>query len=714
MIRPKARELHGVKGVLVDRAYNEFCKQREQGVTLNADQFCDDFPSIRSELIMMTQAHLYLADNAELAGEEKDAILWPEIGETFLDFDLLQELGIGSFARVFLAAEPKLGNRLVAVKIERDFGLAEAKVLGRLKHPNIVPVYSVQHDAVTGLTAVCMPYVGSATLHDVLYHVFSQPTPQPRASDILDAARNLKHPLDAQADSGAVDLVLQNRTYVDAVRALGAQLAEALAFIHGLGICHRDLKPSNVLLSPQGVPMLLDFNLSIDATDESSFVGGTMPYMSPEQLQGMCSDGHAAPITLDGRSDIFSLGVILFELLTGQNPFGPAAQRGPVRELREQLLQRHLAGAPSARQLNADIDRAFSRLIDRCLAYNPNDRPQSAAEIAAALRKDLTPQRRARRWISRHPQAMVAGLVLCLSLGLVGAATTVYGPRRELPMEAGVRLLEQKQYAQARDKFSQAIAANPKDTAALFARGQTYQQMAATEKIFWQYAYNDFLAIDELKPDARNSACIGYCILQTAGPIEWARQRFQSAIDDGFVSAGVYHDLGYCQQQQLKLDDAEKSLNRAIELNPKMQAAYYTRGRVHWQTALNLATVLKKREQDGFKDEAIALRADIAKRLDAGIKDVESAIDIGPANVSLHHLAARLFAVAAGQGRPGSIDAALEHLGHAVKRGLCAKQFEKDGIFRPMFGDERFKALCKSATAQQFPAPVAFYVDPLK
>jgi Tfp pilus assembly protein PilF len=445
----------------------------------------------------------------------------------------------------------------------------------------------------------------------------------------------------------------------------------------------------------------------------NSLFGGTLPYMSPEQLQATFPDGHAASITPDGRSDIFAFGVILFQLVTGQHPYTPAMLRIPPRELREQLLQRHLAGAPSARLLNPDIDPAFSRLIERCLAYNPNDRPQSAAEIAKALRSDLTPQRRARRWIGRHPRTMVASLLIGLTLGLVGAAT-VSGPRPEHPKEAGVRLFEQKKYAEAREKFSQAIAADPKDTAALFARAKTYQQMAATEKIYGQYAHNDFLAIDELKPDSRNSACIGYCILQTSGHIEWARQRFQSAIDGGFVSAGVYNDLGFCQQKQNKLDDAEKSLNRAIEMAPRMQTAYYARALAHWQTARNLATVLKIKKKEGLVDETVAVRADIAKRLDAGIKDIEKAIEIGPANADFHHLAARLFAVAADQGRPGSKDTALKHLGQAVKRGLSAKQFEYDPFFRPMFGDEQFNALREAAAARQYSAPAAFYVDPLK
>jgi eukaryotic-like serine/threonine-protein kinase len=718
MVVPPARDLHPAKALLLERAYNDFCKLREQGDTPDPDQFCDRFPSIRSAVIRMMLCHLHLADNTALAGKERGAILWPDTGETFLDFHLLQELGSGFFARVFLAAEPKLGNRLVALKIARDGGPIEAKLLGRLMHPNIVPIYSIQDDTTTGLTAVCMPYVGSATLNDVLEHVFSQPTPKPQPRHILDAVRELKHPLDGHAALSAADPFLQDGTYVDAIRSLGAQLADALAFIHGLGICHRDLKPSNVLMSPQGVPMLLDFNLSTGVKDVNVHFGGTLPNMSPEQLQAVGPDGNGPPITLDARSDIFSFGVILFQLLTGRHPYGPVSLKMSWREMWQQLRQGHLDGAQSPRLFNPDIDPAFSQLIERCLAYNPSDRPQSAAAIAKALRSGLTPQRRAGRWISRRPRTMVAGLLLCLTIGLVGAAAvTVVAPRHEHPLDAGVQLFEQKQYAQAREKFSQAIAAEPKDVAALIARGQNYQQMGATEKIYWQYALDDFVAAEKLKQDARTSACIGYCILQTDGPIEWARQRFQSAIDDGFASAEVYNNLGYCQQKQNKLADAKMSLDRAIELNPRMQAAYFTRGNVHFEQAFQLANELARKKTKGRENDvprdAKAIAADIVTRLDAGIQDVEKAVEIGPTHASLNYLAARLYAAAAEYGHDTK-DAALKHLSKAVTGGRADKQLDAQRAFKSILGDKQFHDMCKTAVLQQRSPHMVCCIDPLK
>src|SRR5439155_9925527 len=118
-------------------------------------------------------------------------------------------------------------------------------------------------------------------------------------------------------------------TYVDAILWIVGRLAEGLAHAHDRGILHRDLKPANVLLTDDGQPMLLDFNLSEDCKlrghAAAARVGGTLPYMSPEQLAAFSDRGRV----VDARSDLYSLGLILYELLAGRSPF--PAMSGPVR-----------------------------------------------------------------------------------------------------------------------------------------------------------------------------------------------------------------------------------------------------------------------------------------------------------------------------------------------------------------------------------------------
>src|SRR5207244_4052369 len=115
---------------------------------------------------------------------------------------------------------------------------------------------------------------------------------------------------DQEAGAG----VLEKGTYEDGVASLLGQLAGALAFLHQRGICHRDLKPSNILLSPSGQPLLLDFNLSADGRLPPGRLGGTLPYMAPEQVRAMADSKQPAP---GAPADVFALGVIAYEILTG-------------------------------------------------------------------------------------------------------------------------------------------------------------------------------------------------------------------------------------------------------------------------------------------------------------------------------------------------------------------------------------------------------------
>src|SRR5262249_48165679 len=142
------------------------------------------YPELKHSLRKLLQFHRMLGDNPALLGAAPPT--WPEPGQTFLGFTLLRELGRGAFARVYLASETALGGRLVAGKVSPEGG-AEADMLGRLQHPGIVPVHSVQVDQVSGLTAVCMPYLGNSTLGDVMDHAFSGPVLPNRARVILEA-----------------------------------------------------------------------------------------------------------------------------------------------------------------------------------------------------------------------------------------------------------------------------------------------------------------------------------------------------------------------------------------------------------------------------------------------------------------------------------------------------------------------------------------------
>jgi tetratricopeptide (TPR) repeat protein len=224
--------------------------------------------------------------------------------------------------------------------------------------------------------------------------------------------------------------LLAGRRYVDAVLWLACRLADGLAHAHERGILHQDLKPANVLLADDGQPMLLDFNLSADTklrgSAAAAYVGGTLPYMAPEQLAAF-RDGKPCA---DPRSDLYALGVILCEFLTGRYPF--ALHTGAVAAVLPRMLAERRASPPDPRRWNRAVPPALAAIVRRCLEPEPGRRYQTARQ----LHEDLERQRadrplkhaaepslteRLRKWGRRHPRLAgytVAAVAVVLLLGL--------------------------------------------------------------------------------------------------------------------------------------------------------------------------------------------------------------------------------------------------------------------------------------------------------
>ena len=167
-------ELRQYRSVVLDLAYAEYQQRRQAGEPIDAETFARRFPSLERSLYLLIEVHGLLSQDPDLQLLQ-ESLRWPEAGSRFLQFDLVAEIGRGAFGRVFLATEPALGGRQIVVKVAPHGG-GEAEILGKLKHPNIVPVYSLQEDKTTGLAAFCMPYLGRATLCDVLDRAFSRRT----------------------------------------------------------------------------------------------------------------------------------------------------------------------------------------------------------------------------------------------------------------------------------------------------------------------------------------------------------------------------------------------------------------------------------------------------------------------------------------------------------------------------------------------------------
>ncbi|HEV3143562.1 MAG TPA: protein kinase [Gemmataceae bacterium] len=394
---------------------------------------------------------------------------FPSVGSRFLDFELKAELGSGAFARVYLARQLSLAGRLVALKISVD-SHGEPQKLAKLQHTNIVPIFSAHQDG--PFHALCMPYFGAASLDRILRRVRSALAFPKSGRELVDL---LTDPKTGQLPSNVAEMAsskivreqFDRMTYVEAVVWIAARLASGLAHAHERGILHRDIKPANILLSDDGQPMLLDFNVSTGAGKVRH--GGTPMYMAPEQLENIRQGMRHA----DVRSDLYALGLVLFELLIGQFPF-PVKQRRPGQLLGQLLVERQ-GPPPSPARFNPAISPAVDAIVRRLLEPDPHNRYQSARELQEDLDAHLANQplrhmpepswgERVRKWRRRHPRfasalavAAVAGLFVLLPLTML-----VIRNRQATRAEAITTMVQSREEFRAVEYYTVACMEDPR------------------------------------------------------------------------------------------------------------------------------------------------------------------------------------------------------------------------------------------------------------
>lgn len=619
--------LRDQKSLVLNLAYEEYCLRKEAGEPLALSSYCERFPTCRRSLRRLIAVHECFDEDADLA-RTADDVEWPKVGTQFWGFQLVRELGRGAFAHVYLATQPALGHRPVVVKIAQH-GSGEAETLGRLAHRNIVPVHSVTEDPQTHMTAVCMPYLGSATLMSVLDVGYANGA-APEDGAMIQKIAFEEAILDAVPEMYTIpNNNLQRGTFVDAIVHLMAQLADALAHAHQAGICHRDLKPTNILLTPSGCPMLLDFNLSSNTALLTTLIGGTLPYMPPEQLGSMMIDVADASLAGDPQSDIFALGVILYECLTGELPFGDRPADVPADTAATLMLERQEAGYEPVHRRNRRVNRGLAAVVDQCLKLAQEQRPRSAEEVAAMLRAQLTGTARLTRWAERRRFLVGAsGLGLALFGGVAGTVIASRAPYPVRRYEAGIRAFQQQDYPQSIECFTEVCNARPAAYQPLFARGQALVALGQSVP-----AIADFRQVYELAPSGFAAEWLGYALARE-GHLVSAALYYQKAIEEHlYETAAVYNNLGFGLRQDMKFrSDARDYLTRAIQLDPECQTAYHNRSAVYSQYG-------KKVAPTGAPYGQLA------------IEDIERAIEIGPASGEL------LF------------DAALMYLQHNDTRG---------------------------------------------
>ena len=383
--------------------FEEVCLRREAGLEVNTTEVVGRYPQWSRDLRA-------LFDCERLLRPSGPAAALPEIGETLGPFLLREELGRGASGRTFLATDATLANRPVVVKVvPGDQG--EHLALASLRHTHIVPLFSLQTFPERGLLGLCMPYLGGASLAGMLDDLADLPVAERSGRllvELIDRATQ-SSPATPRAD-GPFRRGLEGVSYVQAVTWIASCLADALHYAHARGLVHMDVKPSNVLITADGQPMLLDFHLARAPIRSGERVagrlGGTPGWMSPEQQAALAAvaRGRPVPAAVDGRSDLFALGL---------------------------LLRLALFGSRTRPERPAGVGLGLADIIRKCLDPDPARRYPDAAALAEDLRRDLDhrplrgvrnrdPLERLQKVRRRHPAALAWGLT-----GLVIAAATI-------------------------------------------------------------------------------------------------------------------------------------------------------------------------------------------------------------------------------------------------------------------------------------------------
>ncbi|MEU5409760.1 serine/threonine-protein kinase [Nocardia asteroides] len=369
-----------------------------------------------------------------------------EIGQRIGDFELLTGLGSGAFARVFLARQTSM-QRLVAVKVSADRG-TEPQTLAQLDHDYIVRVFDQQLlDTEAGgpstarrLRLLYMQFLPGGTLLGLLRWVRATPPAERSGKLLLDAVdAAMEEKGEIRPTDSSVRAELAELSWPETVAWLGRRLAEALDYAAAHGVLHRDVKPANVLLTAEGVPKLADFNISfsrtVAGTSPVAYFGGSLSYMSPEQLEACHPGLGRSAADLDTRSDIYSLGVVLWELLTGAKPFddstAEAAGSGDETTL-EAMLERRSGGVDAAAldRVPENCPAALRRVLLTCLEPDRARRWPDGAVLAKQF--DLCLDERARDLVDPPPKSWRMQLrrfpllAMVLSVGVPNALASWY------------------------------------------------------------------------------------------------------------------------------------------------------------------------------------------------------------------------------------------------------------------------------------------------
>ena len=412
-----------IDNIPIDLLLEELHLRRRLGQSPSWEDYQRRFPQLAQTL------QLWLAAGDTHAARTRSTRQLQEVPELPLggvvdDFQIISLLGQGAFARVYLARQISM-QRLVALKVS-NFGSEEPQALSQLDHPNIVRVYDQRHIDQPAASLLYMQYLPGGSLADIIRQQAHR-EPQVWSGQLIVESIN-GHLLAANQtvpEHSPLRDQLGRMPWAEAVAWIGVQLAEGLGYAAEKGVLHRDVKPANILLGAEAVPKLVDFNVSCSGLSgragAAAYFGGSLAYMSPEQLQVADPTDPLRADQLDGRSDLYALGMVLWELWQGQRPWtlmdlasNWTAAVSLQRRLRSQAFApRVFGGSPTERMLE--------QVLRSLLAVDPVQRPQTGHEAAARLRLALHPELATRLapapdsfsgWLLRMPVLLLCAVLI--------------------------------------------------------------------------------------------------------------------------------------------------------------------------------------------------------------------------------------------------------------------------------------------------------------
>lgn len=654
--------------LLTDRRHEEIVVQALQecqaaidaGELLDREAILAKYPSIRDELSACLEGLELLRPVREMdATTPSNNNSRTSVGQslsplaTLGDFRIERELGRGGMGVVYEAEQLSVGRK-VALKVLPYAAMLdkrqvarfqnEARAAATLEHPNIVPVYFVGNER--GVYYYAMRLIDGKNLAEVLEElrgdygenaalsrVSSQllRSPLPESASELSrsdaGAETVRDLANDQATSLASDHETSRKVYFESVARLAKQTAEALEFAHSHGIIHRDVKPANIMLDDLGDAWITDFGLArIEADAGITMTGdivGTLRYMSPEQTL-------AKRVAIDNRSDVYSLGATLYELLT----------LAPIFEAEDRatLLKRIAFDSPiNPTKLNAGIPYDLETVVLKSLSKNPDDRYESAGAMASDLQRFLSHQpvkarrtpvlQRMKMWTRRHPTFLVASSLLLLGILISASVAGLLIAKKERDARISISAaLEEK-----------ADALEQSDRNLQIARENLQIALTTVNELNRDFAKNWIASDQDL-----TTTQINY-LNQSARILAEIAAQFGEDPQFRLAAGTAYLDSGAALERLANFRDAEAAYSNAISLLKAEVASGSNEEKVRSKLGLSLLNLGDLRVKSGrpqLAPQAYAEASEIYKELRVNqAADVEYGFLLVHAKQGLAHMA---------------------------------------------------------------------------